>query len=72
MMMDIKHARAALGLSQEELAERLGLHQTTVSLWESGERTPKRPVVFFIETLLREAGLDPVQFHRPDTTVAAE
>ena len=38
----IKLVREGLGLGQEELAERLAISQQTVSLWESGQRTPGR------------------------------
>lgn len=36
----IRETREKLGLSQAQLAERLGRTQTAVSLWESGRRTP--------------------------------
>jgi Zn-dependent peptidase ImmA (M78 family)/DNA-binding XRE family transcriptional regulator len=35
----IRESREKLGLSQAQLAERLGRTQTSVSLWESGKRT---------------------------------
>jgi transcriptional regulator with XRE-family HTH domain len=37
MLMDIRETRRSLGLSQAELAERLGLHQATISRFESGK-----------------------------------
>ncbi len=33
--------RQAAGLSQAELAERLGVRQSTVSLWETAARSPR-------------------------------
>lgn len=37
----IKNTRVQQGLTQYELAEKLGLSsKSTVSMWESGERTP--------------------------------
>lgn len=36
----IKEAREGEGLTQNELADRLGLTQTAVSYWEAGKRTP--------------------------------
>jgi transcriptional regulator with XRE-family HTH domain len=62
MTLNIKTAREALGLSQEALAERMGLVQSTVCLWEKGKRVPKRPTLFFIEEMLKSAGLDPADF----------
>lgn len=69
MTLHIKIAREALGLSQKALADRMGLNQATVSLWESGAASPKKPSLFFIEELLRDAGLDPEEFR---TSQAAE
>lgn len=34
---EVKFLRAALDMTQEQLAERLGLHRTTVARWEIGE-----------------------------------
>lgn len=42
--LELRARREALGLSQEELAERLGVKQVTVSRWESGKRAPTDPV----------------------------
>jgi DNA-binding transcriptional regulator YiaG len=38
----IREIRDTLGLTQEQLANRLGTYQFRVSLWESGKRTPSR------------------------------
>ena len=35
--------RKAAGLSQEELAERIGVHMNTISQWENGAYVPKTP-----------------------------
>lgn len=35
------HARENAGLSQHEVARRLGINQATVSLWETGKTTPR-------------------------------
>lgn len=37
---NIKAARKAAGISQKDLAERLGVYQKDISRWENGERTP--------------------------------
>lgn len=41
---NIKNARKAAGVSQKELAERLGVYQKDISRWENGERTPSLEV----------------------------
>lgn len=38
---NLSHARAASGISQEELGARTGLHRTEVSLLERGGREPR-------------------------------
>jgi transcriptional regulator with XRE-family HTH domain len=43
--------RLAAGVSQEAVAEELGVHRVSVARWESGERSPRGRV------LLRYAGL---------------
>lgn len=37
----IKERREAAGLSQAELAAMLGVHGSTISLWENGVTSPK-------------------------------
>jgi ribosome-binding protein aMBF1 (putative translation factor) len=50
---EVAHHRAEQGLSQRQLAERLGVHQSDVARMESGEHTPS------LERLIRIAsGLD--------------
>jgi ribosome-binding protein aMBF1 (putative translation factor) len=50
---EVAHHRAEHGLSQRQLAERLGVHQSDVARMESGEHTPS------LERLIRIAsGLD--------------
>lgn len=43
----IRKRRKAKGLTQSELATKLGVQTTTVSMWETGLRTPN------IKTLMR-------------------
>ena len=38
---NIKNARIKQGLTQEELAEKIGVTRQTIYYYESGERTPK-------------------------------
>ena len=49
--------RSKLGLTQEQLAERLGTSFTTVNRWEAGANTPQRAKLALIEELARECGL---------------
>jgi len=42
---DIRAWRDARGLSQQDLAEALGVRQATVSRWETGERPATMPLV---------------------------
>lgn len=37
----LKSRRIALGLSQAELAGKLGIVQSAISAWESGEKMPR-------------------------------
>lgn len=38
----IKLRRQALGLTQAQLAEKVGVHESTVTAWESGKQSPSR------------------------------
>lgn len=38
---NIERGRTLLGLTQQQLADRLDVRQSTVARWESGERLPK-------------------------------
>jgi transcriptional regulator with XRE-family HTH domain len=49
----LKEARLRAGLTQRELAARAGVPQSTVSVYERGERQPTLPT---LERLLRAAG----------------
>ncbi len=37
---NIKKERKKAGMTQKELAEKLGVYQKDISRWETGERTP--------------------------------
>ena len=37
----LKKKRLAAGLSQKELADKLGIVQSAISAWESGEKMPR-------------------------------
>jgi type I restriction enzyme M protein len=54
----LRAIRARLGLTQEQLAERLGVSFATVNRWEGGMNTPQRAAQTAIVALAEEAGLD--------------
>ncbi|MBQ7214763.1 MAG: helix-turn-helix transcriptional regulator [Synergistaceae bacterium] len=39
--MNIKELRKKRGITQEELSERIGVHENTIRLWEKGTREPR-------------------------------
>jgi len=47
----IARARQRKGWKQVELAERIGVHETTVVAWETGRHFPKRNMVKIEEAL---------------------
>jgi len=51
----IRQRRKALGLSQEVLAERIGVHWTTISRWERGQ---SQPIVALRKLVLAALGGD--------------
>ena len=53
--------RARLDLTQEQLAERLGVSFATVNRWEGGATTPQRAARTAIAALASEAGIDAVE-----------
>ena len=42
---NIKEVRERIGLSQADLAEKVGVKQQRISSWESGDRKPKYPML---------------------------
>jgi len=38
--LDIKAIRKIFGITQDELAQRMGVKQSTVSMWEADKRAP--------------------------------
>ena len=52
-MSDIERKRKERGWSQAELAERLGVDQSTVSRIETGQ-TPSKPVQKLLDTIFAE------------------
>ena len=54
----VRSVRERLGLTQQELAVRLGVALPTVSRWENSRNAPSRLARDRIEALLREMGED--------------
>ena len=54
----LRALRAALDLTQAELAERLGVSFATVNRWEGGANKPQRAQLAKIRALAEEAGVD--------------
>ena len=52
---DIRATRAALGLTQADLAEALGVHRVTLAKWEGGTHEPPHTVVLVLQHMLRDA-----------------
>jgi len=58
----VRRLRRTLGLTQGELAERLGTRQQTVSDWETGTRAPQRLSRRMLRMVAEESGAyDPGQ-----------
>jgi type I restriction enzyme M protein len=55
----LQATRAALDLTQAELAERLGVSFATVNRWEGGGNKPQKAQLAKITALAEEAGVDP-------------
>ena len=67
----LRATRAALNLTQEQLAERLGVSFATVNRWEGGGNKPQRAAQEAILALAREAGVEGAQSH-PAAEAAAQ
>ena len=48
---EIQSFRKSLGLTQEELAKKLGVSQESVSQWENKKKQPSRPVLLLLDRL---------------------
>jgi type I restriction enzyme M protein len=54
----LRGIRAKLNLTQEQLAQRLGVSVATVNRWEGGSNAPQKAALEVIAALAREAGID--------------
>jgi transcriptional regulator with XRE-family HTH domain len=52
----IKALRKYLGVTQQELAEQLGMRQQTISEWETGVYKPRRSSQKFLSLIAERAG----------------
>jgi type I restriction enzyme M protein len=55
----LRAIRASLNLTQEQLAERLGVSFATINRWEGGTNTPQKAARSAIDALAAEAGIGP-------------
>src|ERR1035437_4698894 len=53
----LRSIRTKLGLTQEQLAERLGVSFATVNRWEGGSSKPQKAAQAAIDALAQEAGV---------------
>jgi len=56
--LTLRAIRDSLGLTQEQLAERLGVSFATVNRWEGGVNMPRKAALSVIQALAEEAGID--------------
>jgi len=66
----LRATRAALNLTQEQLAERLGVSFATVNRWEGGGPKPQRAAQEAILALAREAGVEEAEAPPPAEAAA--
>jgi type I restriction enzyme M protein len=57
----LRAIRARLNLTQEQMAERLGVSFATVNRWEGGTTVPQKAARETIAALAREAGVEPME-----------
>lgn len=67
----LRATRAALNLTQEQIAQRLGVSFATVNRWEGGGNKPQRAAQEAILALAREAGID-TAYNPPPAEAAAQ
>ena len=64
--------RVRLDLTQQQLAERLGVSFATVNRWEGGATTPQKAARTAIAALAAEAGIDTVELGTDEVESAAD
>ena len=68
----LRAIRAGLDLTQQQLADRLGVSFTTVNRWEGGATAPQRAARIAINALADEAGIDMAASAADETEAAAQ
>ena len=68
----LRTIRASLDLTQQQLADRLGVSFTTVNRWEGGVTAPQRAARIAINALAAEAGIDVAESAADDAEAAAQ
>jgi DNA-binding transcriptional regulator YiaG len=53
--IDVLGIRVVLGITQEQLADTVGVSQPTVALWESGKRNPSGSATILLTRLQQQA-----------------
>lgn len=71
-VMDICSARRKLGLSQEQLAEALGVSRNTIGRWERGECAPNADKLTELERMLAQHDVRAVPEDTPTPVPDAE
>jgi transcriptional regulator with XRE-family HTH domain len=51
---ELQRIREALGLTQAQLAEEIGVHRVTVAKWEAGDRNIPEPVARLVQRIRDE------------------
>ena len=51
---ELQRIREALGLTQAQLAEEIGVHRVTVAKWEAGDRAIPEPVARLVQRIRDE------------------
>jgi transcriptional regulator with XRE-family HTH domain len=70
-MIDVRDLRRRLGLTQAQLADRLGTDQSTVSRLETGQLAPRGPIGILLRQLAEEAAHLPDPGETPSTAEKA-
>lgn len=62
----IRALRHSLGLSQRDLAEKIGVTPSNISRWEAGRTRPRGPAVKLLAGLERRANRNPQRGQQPE------